>query len=178
MARKIGALTAEIKQIEFESKELKLSKTSPFTWRRNLPLLSCGKTIFNLVATYNDFEKDFARFLENADDILRFSALGTTEQESGTAFRVDYLKPSGATGFYYPDWVAIQKKEKVEVNWIIETKGRVWEDTKAKDRAISLWCQKVTEQTGKTWRYLRVNQTEFGVGAWGSLSYMLNQLSG
>jgi len=178
MARKIGALTAEIKQIEFESKELKLSKTSPFTWRRNLPLLSCGKTIFNLVATYNDFEKDFARFLENADDILRFSALGTTEQESGTAFRVDYLKPSGATGFYYPDWVAIQKKEKLEVNWIIETKGRVWEDTKAKDRAISLWCQKVTEQTGKTWRYLRVNQTEFGVGAWGSLSDMLNQLSG
>ena len=178
LARKIGELTAEIRPIEIESKDIRLSDTFPFTWRRNLPLLSCDKTIFNLVATYNDFEKSFAKFLENATDIVRFASLGTTEQESGTSFRVDYIKPSGATGFYYPDWVAIQQTENGEVNWIIETKGRVWEDTKAKDRAIDLWCRRVTEQTGKTWRYLRVNQTEFGAGAWSSLSDMLNQLTG
>ncbi len=38
-ARKIGELTAEIRPIEFESKEIKLSETNAFTWRRNLPLL-------------------------------------------------------------------------------------------------------------------------------------------
>ncbi|MBW1698979.1 MAG: DEAD/DEAH box helicase family protein [Deltaproteobacteria bacterium] len=178
LAKKIGVLTAEIRQIEFESNDLKLSKTTPFTWRRNLPLLSCDKTIFNLVATYNDFEKQFAKFLEKASDILRFASLGTTGQESGTTFRVDYLKPSGATGFYYPDWIAVQETDNGEVNWIIETKGRVWEDTKAKDRAINVWCKGVTEQTEKLWRYLRVNQTEFGAGLWNSLSEMLNQLSG
>jgi len=176
LARKIGALTAEIREIEFESKDLKLSKTTPFTWRRNLPLFSCDKTIFNLVATYNDFEKKFARFLEKASDILRFASLGTTEQESGTSFRVDYLKPSGATGFYYPDWVAVQETDNGEVNWIIETKGRVWEDTKAKDRAISLWCKKVTEQTDKEWRYLRVNQSDFNSSSWSSLGELMESI--
>ena len=60
--------------------------------------------------------------------------------------------------------MAVQKTNDGEMNWIIETKGRVWEDTKAKDHAISLWCKKVTEQTGKSWRYLRVNQTDFVSG--------------
>ncbi len=121
------------------------------------------------MATYNNFEKDFAQFLESAADILRFASLGTTEQESGTCFRVDYLKLSGATGFYYPDWVAVQESGNVAVNWIIETKGRVWEDTKAKDQAIRVWCKKVSEQTGKPWRYLRVNQTVFQTGTWPTL---------
>ena len=61
------------------------------------------KTIFNYVATYNDFERSFAAFLDRAEDVARFAALGTTEQRnSGTTFRIDYLKPNGAVGFYYP----------------------------------------------------------------------------
>ena len=84
------------------------------------------KTIFNYVATYNDFERSFAAFLDGAGDVARFAALGTTEQRnSGTTFRIDYLKPNGAVGFYYPDWVVVQKVEGGEVNWIVETKGRV-----------------------------------------------------
>jgi hypothetical protein len=85
----------------------------------NLPPLAADRTIFNYVATYNDFERRFAAFLDKkASDVLRFAALGTTEQgESGTQFRVDYLKPSGAIGFYHPDWVVVQKSGKSEVNW-------------------------------------------------------------
>ena len=88
------------------------------------------KTVFNYMATYNGFERQFAEFLVRAPDILRFAALGTTEQGvSGTTFRVGYLKPSGAIGFYYPDWVAMQRDlDGVIVNWVIETKdasGRV-----------------------------------------------------
>ena len=118
--------------------------------------------MFNFVATYNDFERRFAQFLGRADDVLRFAALGTTEQGgSGTAFRVDYLKPSGAIGFYYPDWVAVQELFDEEVNWIIETKGRVWEGTEAKDAAMEDWCRRVSTGTGEKWKYLRVNQGEF-----------------
>jgi type III restriction enzyme len=162
LARKIGEVTVERRTIEFEDIQFKLSNVSPFTWRRNLPLLVCKKTIFNLVATYNDYEKAFARFLDQCPDIVRFASLGTTEQESGTSFRVDYLKPSGALGFYYPDWVAVQKTKEGPVNWIIETKGRVWEGTLAKDAAIDDWCKKVSGQAGTKWRYVRVNQTDFG----------------
>ncbi|MBI4596519.1 MAG: DEAD/DEAH box helicase family protein, partial [Candidatus Tectomicrobia bacterium] len=170
LGRKIGELTAEILPIEFKAQDLKLCETNPFTWRRNLPLIACEKTIFNLVATYNDFEKDFARFLDRAPDILRFSSLGTTEQESGTSFRVDYLKPSGATGFYYPDWVAVQKTQRGEVYWIIETKGREWEGTSAKDQAAERWCERVSEQTGKPWRFVRVNQIDFESRDWNNLA--------
>ena len=162
MARKIADLTIERREIEFDKRDFRLSETKPFSWRRNLPPLEEMKTMFNFVATYNDFERSFAQFLGRADDVLRFAALGTTEQgSSGTAFRVDYLKPSGAIGFYYPDWVAVQELSDEEVNWIIETKGRVWEDTEAKDVAMENWCRRVSTKTGESWKYLRVNQREF-----------------
>jgi type III restriction enzyme len=97
-----------------------------------------------------------------AGDVLRFASLGTTEQgDSGTQFRVDYLKPSGAIGFYHPDWLAVQKSKAGEVNWIIETKGRVWEGTTAKDEALNTWCERVSAVTGAAWRFKRINQVDF-----------------
>jgi type III restriction enzyme len=164
LARKIGELTVERRPIEFDKADFRLSNTRPFQWRRNLQPepLQAKKTIFNYVASYNPFERRFAQFLDQAADVLRFASLGTTEQgESGTQFRVDYLKPSGAIGFYHPDWAVVQATPKGEVNWIIETKGRVWEGTEAKDAAISEWCQHISQQTGGQWWFARVNQVGF-----------------
>lgn len=162
LARKIAELTVERRAIEFVKADFRLSETRSFSWRRNLPPLEAHKTVFNYVATYNDFERSFAEFLDRATDVLRFASLGTTEQgDSGTQFRVDYLKPSGAIGFYHPDWLVVQTTTAGEVNWIIETKGRVWEGTEAKDSAITAWCTKVSEATGSMWRYIRINQNEF-----------------
>ena len=93
--------------------------------------------------------------------MIRFASLGTTEQgESGSQFRIDYLKPSGAS-FYHPDWVVVQKTDKGEVNWIVETKGRKWEGTEEKDLAMSQWCERITERIGKPWRFKRINQVDF-----------------
>ena len=75
---------------------------------------------------------------------------------------MDYVKPSGAIGFYYPDWVAVQRGMSGQIiNWVIETKGRVWEGTEEKDDAMHDWCQGVSRATGETWKYIRVNQAEF-----------------
>lgn len=164
LARKISELTVEKATLTFENADFKLSDTKPFSWRRNLPPLTSERTIFNYVATYNAFEREFAEFLDAAKDVLRFASLGTTEQgESGTEFRVDYLKPSGAIGFYHPDWVVAQKAGKGEINWILETKGRVWEDTKAKEAAMHEWCERVSEQTGQIWKHARINQIDFNM---------------
>ena len=163
LARKIADLTLERREIAFEKAAHALSETRPFHWRRNLPPLKAEKTVFNYVATYNNFERQFAEFLDRTPDILRFAALGTTEQgASGATFRVDYVKPSGAIGFYYPDWVAVQREMNGEIiHWVIETKGRVWEGTEEKDDAMYDWCQGVSRATGETWKYIRVNQAEF-----------------
>ena len=163
LAREIARLTIERRAVEFEKADFRLSETRPFSWRRDLPPLVAEKTVFNFVATYNRFERQFAEFLDRkAADVVRFAALGTTEQgASGTQFRIDYLKPSGAVGFYYPDWVVVQRFEGVETNWIVETKGRVWEGTAEKDAAAREWCLRVSRATGKTWKFARVNQSEF-----------------
>jgi type III restriction enzyme len=162
LARKIGELTVEKLAFEFANAGFKLSDTSPFSWRRNLPPLLAQRTVFNYVATYNDFERRFAQFLDAVPDVVRFASLGTTEQgDSSTQFRVDYLKPSGAIGFYHPDWVVVQKTGQGrapvklgalrrrsrggEMSWIIETKGRVWEGTEAKDTAMQDWCARVNQ---------------------------------
>jgi type III restriction enzyme len=176
LARNIAELTVERRAIEFDKADFRLSQTKPFSWRRNLPPLVAKKTVFNYVATYNDFERRFAEFLDKkATDVLRFASLGTTEQgESGTQFRVDYLKPSGAIGFYHPDWVVVQKTRTGGVNWIIETKGRVWEGTAAKDEALRIWCERVSAATGGAWRYARINQTEFDPGAASTLGDLVS----
>jgi type III restriction enzyme len=177
LARKIAELIVERRTIEFDKADFRLSETKPFSWRRNLPPpLEAKKTVFNYVATFNDFERRFAQFLDKqAKDVLRFASLGTTEQgESGTQFRVDYLKPSGAIGFYHPDWVVVQKTTDGDVNWIIETKGRVWEGTAAKDEAIEDWCDRVSAATGVVWRYVRINQVDFDGRKHTNLAQLVN----
>ncbi|HUY36142.1 MAG TPA: DEAD/DEAH box helicase family protein [Pirellulales bacterium] len=162
LAKQLGELLVETRVLEFERADYRLSETTAFTWRRNLPPLEAKRTIFNYVATYNDFERAFAEFLDDAGDVLRFASLGTTEQgDSGTRVRVDYLKPSGAIGFYHPDWVVVQDTPAGEVHWIIETKGRVWEGTDVKDDAARDWCARISERTNQPWRYARVNQIDF-----------------
>ena len=162
LARVISNLTLERRTVVFEKADFRMSHTKPFQWRRNLPPLQAKKTIFNYVATYNDFEREFAEFFDQADDVARFASLGTTDQgDSGTQFRVDYIKSSGAIGFYHPDWVVVQTTEFGEVNWVIETKGRVWEGTTAKDAAMTEWCRRLAAEHGVNWQYARVNQVHY-----------------
>lgn len=168
LAKKIGELTAEKREIEFEEARFRLSETQPFVWRRRH--LQCAHTIFNYVATYNDFESDFAEFLDDCPDILRFAALA----ESFTRFRVDYLSPSGAIKFYYPDFVAVQKCEDGSlVHWIIETKGRKYEGLLNKEASICEWCRKVSAQVDEDWRYIRVDQIDFEGQKYKSFAHLL-----
>lgn len=111
----------------------------------------------------SDFERLFAEFLDRAPDVLCFRALGTTEQGASSAMpRVGCLKPSGARGVYYPDWVAVQRDlDGKIINWMIETKGRVWKGAGEKDAVIEDWCRRMGEATGDVWKHIRVNQAEF-----------------
>ncbi len=155
MARKIGELTATKQNVKLVDGEFRLSQTEPFIWRRKWT--ECEKTIFNVVPCYNDLETRFAEFLDGCLDIDRFAALA----EWFTYFHVQYLSTGGAVRLYYPDFVAVQATDAGPVHWILETKGREFEDTDAKADHMTRWCAEVSTQVGQPWRYLKVTQVRF-----------------
>jgi type III restriction enzyme len=153
IASAIGQKVTKTTEIRLEPNPFKLSETESFIWRRQTA--KAEKTIFNLMATYNNFESDFGKFLDKQADVLAFAALA----EQFTKFNVSYLKPSGALGLYYPDWVVKQKFGKEIRYWIIETKGQVHDGVIQKDAAIVDWCKRVSEVGTEKWGYMRVDQS-------------------
>ena len=102
-----------------------LSETPKFPWSRKT--LTAKKCIFNLVACDNELEKDFARFLEAADDVERFAKL-----PERFGFVIEYIDPSGNLRFYEPDFVAVTTDG---ASYLVETKGMEDVNVANKDRA-------------------------------------------
>lgn len=128
-----------------------LSETPPFPWSR--ATLAADKSIFNLVPCDNEFEKEFAQFLQAADDVQRFAKL---PEQFG--FTIDYTDNAGNLRYYEPDFVALTSDG---THYIIETKGLEDTNVANKDRAAQLWCENTTKLAGKPWAYLKVLQTAY-----------------
>ena len=128
-----------------------LSETPPFPWSR--PTLAADKCIFNLVPCLNNFEREFAQFLEKAPDIERFAKL---PEQFG--FAIEYTDNSGNLRYYEPDFVAVAEDG---THCIVETKGLEDTNVANKDRAAQLWCENATRLTGNRWAYLKVLQTAY-----------------
>ncbi|HKV92005.1 MAG TPA: DEAD/DEAH box helicase family protein [Candidatus Angelobacter sp.] len=128
-----------------------LSVCVPFPWSR--PVWDGTKTVFNLVPCDNQFEREFARFLDNAEDVKAFAKL---PQPFG--FSIDYTDSGMNLRSYYPDFVAIDRKQ---THWVLETKGAEDLEVSYKDRAASQWCENATQLSGTRWQYLKVGQKVF-----------------
>jgi type III restriction enzyme len=128
-----------------------LSSCAPFPWSR--PVWDGTKTIFNLVPCDNQFEREFARFMDNAEDVRAFAKL---PQPFG--FSIDYTDSGMNLRTYYPDFVAIDDKQ---VRWLIETKGAEDIEVSYKDSAAMQWCDNATKLSGAQWEYLKVGQKVF-----------------
>lgn len=154
-ARRIGELTTVSQPVKLVGEPYRLSDTEKFLWRRMA--VKGDRTIFNRVACFNDFEAKFAEFLDGCGDIECFSALS----EWFTEFHVQYLSATGAVRLYYPDFVAVQKGAGSKVHWVLETKGREFEDTDAKAEHMTRWCDEVSKESGNAWKYLKVSQAAY-----------------
>ena len=128
-----------------------LSETPPFPWSR--PTLPAAKCLYNLVPCDNEFEKEFARFLQSAGDVERFAKL---PQQFG--FVIEYTDNMSNLRYYEPDFVAVAADG---VHFLIETKGLEDVNVANKDRAAQLWCENTSALTGKPWAYIKVRQTEY-----------------
>jgi type III restriction enzyme len=128
-----------------------LSETAPFPWSR--ATLAADKSIFNLVPCENEYEKEFARFLQKADDVQRFAKL---PEQFG--FTIEYTDNMGNLRLYEPDFVVLTNGG---THYIAETKGLEDVNVANKDRAAILWCENTTRLTGKPWAYLKVLQKAY-----------------
>ena len=129
-----------------------LSETEPFPFSR--PTFEASKTVFNLVAADNDFEREFAQFLQDASDVACFAKL---PKRFGVT--IEYTDSATNLRYYEPDFVAVDRDG---VHYVIETKGQENIDVAHKDRAATIWCENATLLTETTWSYVKIPQIEFG----------------
>ncbi len=130
---------------------IKLSDTSPFVSSKIL--YPANKSIFNFVPCDNNFELDFAKFLDRAKDVDAFSKIVPK-----IGFYVEYRDSDGNLRLYYPDFVILTDNNEC---WIVETKGREDIDVKYKDQRIKFWCEDATKLTKTKWTFKRIDQEDF-----------------
>jgi type III restriction enzyme len=145
------SLTIEEQQPQLLDQGRMLSTCQPFPWSR--PVWEGVKTVFNLVPCDNDFEREFAKFLDGCSDLRAFAKL---PQIFG--FSIEYTDAAMNLKSYFPDFVAIDDEG---THWLLEAKGQENIDVIRKDNAATRWCENATTLTGTVWQYVKVPQKDY-----------------
>jgi hypothetical protein len=111
----------------------------------------------NKVPCHTELERQFADFLDRADDVVRFF------KNERFGFSVTYYE-SNRPRQYYPDFVVVTRDATGrEVTWLAETKGEIRSNTALKTEAAKAWCEKMSRTIYKEWRYLFVPQRKLEI---------------
>ncbi len=149
--KELRTLSIEEREPQLLEPARSLSTTPPFPWSRSV--WEGVHTVFNLVPCDNDFERDFARFLDAAPDVVRFAKLPRP-----FGFAIEYTDGAMNLRCYYPDFVAVDSGG---THWLLESKGQESPEVAFKDRAAIQWCENATALTATRWRYRKVPQSDF-----------------
>ncbi len=147
----LQALTIEEQTPQLLEPARMLSTCPPFPWSR--PVWEGQKCIFNLVPCDNDFEREFAKFLDNARDVKAFSKL-----PRAFGFAIEYTDAAMNLRNYEPDFVSV---DEAGTHWLLETKGQETTDVLRKDAAAARWCENASQLSRTEWKYIKVPQKEF-----------------
>src|SRR5260370_34767528 len=124
-----------------------------FPWSRKV--YEANHCVFHMISCDNDFEKSFARFLDDAEEISAFAKL---PQPFG--FSIDYVDFGMNLRSYYPDFVALDSAGQ---HWLIETEGKESSEGSQKEAAAENWWENASSLTRKVWRYPKVPPKRFEV---------------
>jgi type III restriction enzyme len=147
---------------------IKLSDTNPFVWSKLV--YPANKSVFNYVPCDNDYEKEFAKFLDRADDVRAFSKIIPKMR-----FYMEYRDTEDNLRLYYPDFVVLTSKGE---HLIIETKGRVDVDVERKDKRAKQWCEDVNRLIDGKWSFIRVDQEDFEEYRFRSVNELISTIEG
>ena len=153
----VDAFVEAFKNISYVEREpeptdiIKLSDTAPFVWQMNV--YPANKCIFNYAPCDNAFETDFARFLDNAEDVKAFSKLAAK-----VGFFIEYQDKDRNRRMYFPDFIVLTTAGEY---LLVETKGLEDVNVQFKDARAVQWCQDAEKNTGNKWHFVRVDQKAF-----------------
>jgi type III restriction enzyme len=136
----INALTVQDRGTTEIRDTIKLSRTRPYLVK-DQAYIAPKKSVFNKIVGDNDYELEFASFLDGCADIVSF-----VKNSQSTIFRIEYRNAEGSIANYIPDFII--KRSETET-WIIETKGREDLDDPPKWERLQQWCADATAHDGK-----------------------------
>jgi len=146
----INKLTVQDKGTTEIRESIKFSQTRPFLVK-DQGFLVPKRSIFNRIVGGNDYELQFAAFLDTCDDIVSF-----VKNSQSTRFRVEYCNSDGGIADYYPDFLVKVCDSEM---WIVETKGREDMDDPHKWQRLKDWCKDATRlHSGVSYNALFVRQ--------------------
>lgn len=135
---------------------IRLRDTRPFR-TDNRPYLPVMKSVFNRIVgepNAGGFELAFAKFLEDAPDVVSFA-----KNYLAVGFKLDYVRADGDLSNYVPDFIAKTADGTV---YLVETKGREERDLPSKMARLKQWCEDATAASiaegGPGYRFVYVDQ--------------------
>ena len=132
---------------------IKLRQTRPFVVKDQGYLVP-KKSVFNRIVGDSHLELLFARFLEDADDVVSYA-----KNFYAVNFKIDYINASGDISNYIPDFIV--KSDKGDV-FIVETKGHEDLDDPLKLARLSQWCDDINGlQTRVKYDFVYVDEEGF-----------------
>lgn len=152
----INALTVQDKGSSRIEDRIRLRETRPFR-TENRDYLQAKKSVFSKIVgepNAGGFELKFARFLDEAPDVVSFA-----KNYLAVGFKIDYVRANGDLSNYVPDFIV---KTPDRTIWIIETKGREELDLPQKMNRLRQWSADATEASqaegGARYRFVYVDQ--------------------
>lgn len=155
----INALTVRDSGSARIEDRIRLRDTRPFR-TENRPYLPARKSVFNRIvgeAHAGGFELAFARFLDDAPDVVSFA-----KNYLAVGFKLDYVRADGDLSNYVPDFVVKATDGAV---YIVETKGRAELDLPQKMMRLRQWCEDASAAScaegGPEYRFVYVDQVGY-----------------
>jgi type III restriction enzyme len=132
---------------------IKIRNMRPFVVKEQSSFIA-KKSLFNKIVGDSILELRFAKFLDQAPDVVSFA-----KNYFALNFKLDYINALGEISNYYPDFIVKLSEREV---YVVETKGLEDLDDPLKIRRLKLWCEDVCKSHSDVkYGFVYVDQENF-----------------
>ncbi|MEM3907891.1 MAG: DEAD/DEAH box helicase family protein, partial [Nitrososphaerota archaeon] len=146
----VNKLSINVSEVKFSGEVKEVKSVEPSLTRKKTYVPK--KCVLNKIPVANNFEYDFCKFLDDAEDVEKF-----IKNDVYLNFYLEFVNSNKALSYYQPDFLI----ETTGGYLMVETKGREDPDVILKDERAKSWCEDASKLTGKKWEYLKVPMNVF-----------------